>query len=735
MFEVQPEPVLALTAISPPAGPPGAPVVLSGQGFAPLPVQNTLLFNGLIAGVTSASATSLVSNVPLDAVSGDVTVQVGAATSNPLRFEVLPANPTPGTVVGQLPLAEGVNNIAITSDGGRAYVTNPSRNTVSVIDVRSLHLTTRVTVGLGPRAVDLTPDNRQAYVCNEGSDNVSVIDTDSSSATFHKVVATVLVGHAPQDLEMTGIGPEVLVVNGGNDSTISIIDANPGNATFRRVTTTVNTGSQGRVIAISPDGGRAFVSTRDGKLVVIGISSRAVLTTVNTGSSGRSIAISPDGGLLVVLLDNGTIKVIDIAPGSPSQYKVLATVNAGSNGRVVAISPDGGLVYVTFADGNTVLVYDLVRSNGAAGTSFVPGPAVSLTVVATLQVGQGPDGIAIDPSRGEFALVANSGDGTVTLIGSAATLPPLAVEIALDPNTLHLKSVERWVTCYLEPPTPFTPQQLLVNSILMNGRLPVDPAAPVVIDDHDQDGVAELAVGFDRAAMSLILPEGMDVPVSVTGLLGPLRFAAFGSVRVKRAKVIAPAAGALIPPAGPYTVLWEIPGGVTAKYAQILYSFDRGGSWRIATTQTPNKGAYTWAVPDTAADSARVAILLVESADSTGDVVQGVLGISDYFRIGSTTAVEGLPGELALAPLRPNPAHGELALRYALPAKMEARLEVFDIAGRRVRTLASGVQAPGWHEAKWNGRSDGGDPVGAGIYFVRLKASGRVFRQHLVWLR
>ncbi|HVP38925.1 MAG TPA: metallophosphoesterase [Candidatus Saccharimonadales bacterium] len=65
-----------------------------------------------------------------------------------------------------------------------------------------------------------------------------------------------------------------------------------------------------------------------------------------------------------------------------------------------------------------------------------------------------------------------------------------------------------------------------------------------------------------------------------------------------------------------------------------------------------------------------------------------------------------------------------LALRYSLPAAVAVRLEVLDLAGRRVAVLADGRQGPGGHSAAWDGRADGGAPVAAGLYFVRLTAGG-----------
>jgi flagellar hook assembly protein FlgD len=48
----------------------------------------------------------------------------------------------------------------------------------------------------------------------------------------------------------------------------------------------------------------------------------------------------------------------------------------------------------------------------------------------------------------------------------------------------------------------------------------------------------------------------------------------------------------------------------------------------------------------------------------------------------------------------------------------QVEIAVFDVAGRRVRNLVSGVQGPGHYTASWDGRSDRGDRVAQGVYFL-----------------
>jgi hypothetical protein len=100
-------------------------------------------------------------------------------------------------------------------------------------------------------------------------------------------------------------------------------------------------------------------------------------------------------------------------------------------------------------------------------------------------------------------------------------------------------------------------------------------------------------------------------------------------------------------------------------------------------------------------------------------------------------AVEGGPQARALAieSVRPNPSRGSTSLRFTLPQAGRARLELLDLAGRRLRTLADGPLAAGPHDAVWDGRDERGVTVAAGLYWARLESAGVSTVRRLVRVR
>ena len=83
-----------------------------------------------------------------------------------------------------------------------------------------------------------------------------------------------------------------------------------------------------------------------------------------------------------------------------------------------------------------------------------------------------------------------------------------------------------------------------------------------------------------------------------------------------------------------------------------------------------------------------------------------------------------IPAATALKGSYPNPFNPKTTLRFALAADAPVHLGVYDLAGRRVRQLLAGERslAAGQHEIVWDGRTDAGDRVASGVYFVRMEA-------------
>jgi hypothetical protein len=91
------------------------------------------------------------------------------------------------------------------------------------------------------------------------------------------------------------------------------------------------------------------------------------------------------------------------------------------------------------------------------------------------------------------------------------------------------------------------------------------------------------------------------------------------------------------------------------------------------------------------------------------------------------------PSGVRFHPSRPSPFSSSTYLGFTLPRAEHVHLAVYDLDGRRVRTLTDRPLDAGTHQLTWDGCNEEGAPLAPGVYFVRLEA-GTVSRQQKVIL-
>jgi hypothetical protein len=94
-----------------------------------------------------------------------------------------------------------------------------------------------------------------------------------------------------------------------------------------------------------------------------------------------------------------------------------------------------------------------------------------------------------------------------------------------------------------------------------------------------------------------------------------------------------------------------------------------------------------------------------------------------------------LPTSFALGQSYPNPMVGGAMIKYALPRDVAVSLKVYNVSGQLVKTLVSGTEKAGYKQVSWEGRSEQGHRVSAGVYFYRMQAGDFTATKKLVVVR
>jgi len=89
----------------------------------------------------------------------------------------------------------------------------------------------------------------------------------------------------------------------------------------------------------------------------------------------------------------------------------------------------------------------------------------------------------------------------------------------------------------------------------------------------------------------------------------------------------------------------------------------------------------------------------------------------------------------ALMSIGPNPVTSATSIAYGIAQAGPVELGIFDITGRRIRSLVSEAAAPGTYHVRWDGRDGGGRSVAGGVYFARLRTAGQLVQRTFVVAR
>jgi len=103
---------------------------------------------------------------------------------------------------------------------------------------------------------------------------------------------------------------------------------------------------------------------------------------------------------------------------------------------------------------------------------------------------------------------------------STEVIPIIPATVDFNPDTLNLKSKGNWVTVYIELPVGHGYDVSMINltTVMLNGQVYAE-AKPFAIGDYDSDGIPDLMVKFNRAAVQAILQVDDQVEITISGKL------------------------------------------------------------------------------------------------------------------------------------------------------------------------------------------------------------------------
>jgi len=258
-----------------------------------------------------------------------------------------------------------------------------------------------IQVATKPHDFVLTADRKTAYVPLYGDGiygrnpnpghEVAIIDMDSGRLTGTIDVAPY---RAPHGIQIDASG--TLYVASDLDRKLLVIDPKA-----RKVTQAIDTEGTTHWIGILPNGNKLYATNKnDGPFIsVIDLRTRTLTSKIPVPGGTQGIAVSPDGKRVVVMASTEPTALI-IDPASDTIVDRITLKDQKTGGYKVYFSPDGTRLLTMNSGSSVINILNAADLHGAQHT---------------VTVGKDPMGFAFS-ADGKTALVANHGDGSVTVV-------------------------------------------------------------------------------------------------------------------------------------------------------------------------------------------------------------------------------------------------------------------------------------------------------------------------------
>jgi DNA-binding beta-propeller fold protein YncE len=235
-----------------------------------------------------------------------------------------------GVVVGSIPDTPGVHGITLAPELGIGFTSNGGENRVSVFDIKTLKVLTKIDTGVNPDSILYHPATRTVFVMNRNKPGVTDGVATVIDAVTRKQIATFPLGGKPEFSAYDNQGNVFVNL----DSKSSIVEIDAASKTIK-ATWPLAPCEDPSGLAIDRASHTLFSVCGNKLLTVVNADNGKVVQTLPIGGDCDAVAFDP--GTAQVFASNGEGTVTIAGKDSSGKYKVLQTVPTLIGSRTIAL--------------------------------------------------------------------------------------------------------------------------------------------------------------------------------------------------------------------------------------------------------------------------------------------------------------------------------------------------------------------------------------------------------------
>jgi DNA-binding beta-propeller fold protein YncE len=242
-----------------------------------------------------------------------------------------------GKPVGDIPDTPGVHGIALATELGRGFISNGREGTVTIFDIQTLKLITKVKVGDNPDAILYDPATKRVFTFNGKSHDSTALDAAEGT-----VLGTIKLEGKPEFAASDGKGE--IFVNIEDKSQLDAIDPAKLEVKSRWPLAPCEEPSG---LSIDREHRRLFAGCDNKMMAVVDADSGKVLATPAIGDGVDATAFDPGTGLAFASCGEGVLTVV--REESPNKFSVVENVKTQEGARTLALDDKTHQVFVVTA--------------------------------------------------------------------------------------------------------------------------------------------------------------------------------------------------------------------------------------------------------------------------------------------------------------------------------------------------------------------------------------------------
>jgi YVTN family beta-propeller protein len=240
-------------------------------------------------------------------------------------------------VVGSIPDTNGVHGIAIAADLGKGFTSDGGDNDVTVFDLKTLKVLSKVKTGQNPDSIVYEPVTHRVFTFNGRSKDATAIDAKTGSV----ITASIPVGGKPEFSQVDGKGHVFANIEDTNE--IIVVEAKDS-LVSKRYSIAPCDGPSG--LTIDPKG--HLYSVCDNKMMIVSDPTAGkVLATPEIGGGPDGVAFD-DGYAFSANGADGTITMV--GETSPGKFEPVATIQTQRGARTIGADSKAHKLYLPAAE-------------------------------------------------------------------------------------------------------------------------------------------------------------------------------------------------------------------------------------------------------------------------------------------------------------------------------------------------------------------------------------------------